>query len=275
MSADLSVAFPLDSYREAAIHLRRPFAPAAVNFKVQTQTGSKDNPSGGLIVAYIDMRLVVERLNLIVPHLWHDAYEPLADGKGLVCRLTVDGITRVDVGQADSERGGPKALYSDALKRAAVKFGVGVSIYALAQVHWRAGDGTGQTLKVTGQQKKRLNITDQGLATLRGGYAKWLERDHGFGEVLDHGDEPSAGGADSPPAPPAHVDPETGEIAEPNGAVTSDKGAPTDAELRTVMAELHWSTGKVNAKIAGAKTPAARTALSEQLSDELDSREAE
>jgi hypothetical protein len=278
VSVDLSAAgFPLDSYRDAAVHLRRPFAPAAVNFKVQTQTGPKDSPNGGLVVAYIDMRLVIERLNLIVPHLWYDAYEPLADGKGLVCALTIDGITRCDVGQADAERGGPKALYSDALKRAAVKFGVGVSIYAIAQVYFRAGDGSdGKTLRVKGQQKKRVEITDALERNLRTGYEKWLARtgEASFGPVLDHGDEAGAQGSGEAAGPPApeHVDPETGEIHE-NGATAPDNGAPTEKELRDMMGELGWSRGKVNAKFAGAKTPAARTALGEQLSDALDARE--
>lgn len=280
MSVDLFAAgFPLDSYRDAAVHLRRPFAPAAVNFKVQTQTGPKENPNGGLLVAYIDVRLVVERLNLIVPHLWADAYRPLEGGKGLVCALTIDGITRVDVGQ--SARGDdPKSLYSDALKRAAVKFGVGVSIYSLPQVWWKAGNGQNRTLEVKGQQKKGVYLADAGLAHLRASYATWLNN-HGeqsFGPVLDHGDRADLGEEQgtAPPAesPPAHVDPETGEVTSPsNGAADPENGAPTDAELRAIMGELGWSRGKVNAKIAGAKTPAARAALGEQLSDALDARE--
>jgi hypothetical protein len=48
--------FPVETYKEAARHLRRPFTQAAVKFKVQA-TWPKDNPTGGLIVAYIDARL--------------------------------------------------------------------------------------------------------------------------------------------------------------------------------------------------------------------------
>ncbi|RTH01947.1 Rad52/22 double-strand break repair protein, partial [Thermus scotoductus] len=43
------------------------------------------------------------------------------------CRLTILGITKEDVGEGDSL----KAAFSDALKRAAVKFGVSRYLYSL------------------------------------------------------------------------------------------------------------------------------------------------
>jgi hypothetical protein len=43
------------------------------------------------------------------------------------CRLTVLGVSKEDVGEGDSL----KAAFSDALKRAAVKFGVGRYLYRL------------------------------------------------------------------------------------------------------------------------------------------------
>jgi hypothetical protein len=76
----MSDEFPCDSFKAAARHLRRPFTPAAVRFKVQA-TWPKDKPTGGLIVAYIDARLVTERLNLVVPHLWADAYRPVGTAR--------------------------------------------------------------------------------------------------------------------------------------------------------------------------------------------------
>lgn len=189
--------FPVDSFREAAPHLRRPFTAAAVKFKVQS-TWPKDKPTGGLVVAYIDARLVVERLNLVCPHLWHDDYAP-APG-GLMCMLTVDGITRRDVGD-----GVGKALFSDALKRAAVKFGVGVSLYAIPQSFIGTQDGSAKEKR--SNKGPTLVLTDQGERTIRTRYAAWL-KDVGirsFGEPLDHGDvEGSQGDAEAetehPPA---------------------------------------------------------------------------
>jgi hypothetical protein len=181
--------FPIDSFRDAARELRRPFTTNAVKFKPQAKV-PKNNPTRTLCVAYIDARLVVERLNLVVPHLWHDEYEPL--GKHLICRLTVDGITRQDVGE-----GTGKALYSDALKRAAVKFGIGVSLYAVPQ-QWI--------------NEPVDYLSDAHVRTFRAAYGGWLDRAgrQAFGEPLDHGDvEGAQGDADAPT-----VDPQTGEVLE-------------------------------------------------------------
>jgi hypothetical protein len=192
--------FPVDSYKDAAPHLRRPFTAAAVKFKVQA-TWPKGNPTGALIVSYIDARLVVERLNLICPHLWHDEYEPTA--KGLMwCSLTVDGITRRDVGEGDG-----KGLVSDALKRAGVKFGIGVSLYATPTIMLKSGPH----LKPKGQgDRATLELTPAGESQVRQTYAAWL-KSHGtkaFGEPLDHGDVEGAQG-DAEVSEPAPVDPAT------------------------------------------------------------------
>lgn len=154
----------VDSFKKAAPILRRPFTPEAVRFKVQT---------GTLAVAYIDARLVVERLNTVIPHKWSDAYEP--DGKNMVCHLTVDGVTRSDLGSGYVGKG----LYSDALKRAAVKFGVGVSLYSIPS-----------TWLEQGHIAKNGTINANGLTFLRGRYKSWLTDvgNAAFGEPLDHGD---------------------------------------------------------------------------------------
>lgn len=172
---------PVDSYRDAAVHLRRPFTPAAVKFKIQS---TAKNNTLGLVVAYIDSRLVVERLNAVCPHLWHDEYQRV-DGGGLLCRLTIDGITRIDVGEAL----GPKALFSDAFKRAAVKFGVGVSLYAIPQRWVSTENGTAKAIR-TGKGDDSLAMTPDGQKHMRDQYAAWLKT-HGvqaFGRPLDHGD---------------------------------------------------------------------------------------
>lgn len=197
--------FPLDSFLEAAQHLRRPFTVEAVKFKVQA-TWPKDKPTGGLIVAYIDARLAVERLNLIVPHLWHDDYEALGQ-KHLICRLTVDGITRQDIGEGQG-----KGLYSDALKRAAVKFGVGVSLYAIPQMRLNSSDGSLKDART--RDGMTLALTPKGEQNVRDAYAHWLDR-HGresFGDPLNHGD---VAGAQGDVEVPADTAPEVEEIATP------------------------------------------------------------
>jgi hypothetical protein len=140
---------PVASFAEAAPYLRRPFTVAAVKFKPQQKLRNNST----LCVAYIDARLVIERLNLVVAGAWHAEFEPVPGGL-MWAHLTVCGVTRRDVGQGQG-----KALVSDALKRAAVHFGVGVSLYA----------APARTLP---GEVKYLNDTH--LEQLRGHYARWL-----------------------------------------------------------------------------------------------------
>jgi hypothetical protein len=179
---------------EGLTHLRRPFTKEAVRFKVQTVF---KEASGCIIVGYIDARLASERLNYVMGGRWHDEYEPLADGL-MLCRLTVDGVTRIDVGSGYKGKG----LYSDALKRAAVKFGVGQSIYAIPQItlfERESGKGEGKSGHIERFNTKNgpsLKLTDKGITALREGYQKWLDKVGiaQFGEPIDHGDvEDSAG----------------------------------------------------------------------------------
>lgn len=206
--------FPCASFKDAAQHLRRPFTPAAVKFKPQSVLG--DDGKGVLCVAYIDARLVYERLNLVTPHLWQHAFRPVGDGL-MWCDLTIDGITRPDVGE-----GKGKALASDALKRAAVTFGVGVSLYAIPQQRiWKDTQGGklvsiwSSGTKPNGKPKYDARIEDAGAAFLRDVYAHWLEAVgiKAFGEPLDHGDVIDAqGDADAERPVPDGVDRETGEV---------------------------------------------------------------
>ena len=177
---------PVDSFKEAAPILRQPFTADAVRFKVQTAF-PKEDPRRALIVAYIDARLVVERLNLVCPHLWHDEYEKVADG--MLCSLTVGGITRRDIGSGYQGKG----LYSDALKRAAVKFGVGVSLYSVPSIVLDKGRDLTET---TAGGKKTLKLEAGGQVTCRTKYRAWLDAvgTNIFGEPLDHGDTPDSVG---------------------------------------------------------------------------------
>jgi hypothetical protein len=100
-----------------------------------------------------------------------------------------EGVTRSDIGEGQGRSEGQqvKAMISDALKRAAVHFGVGVSVYALPQITLNADQPHVKKKKTP--KGDTLVLTDHGHAKLREGYAKWLtEKPHGFGEPLSHGD---------------------------------------------------------------------------------------
>jgi hypothetical protein len=230
--------FPVESFRDAARHLRRPFTPAAVRFKVQA-TWPKDSPQSGLIVAYIDARLVVERLNLLVPHLWHDAYRPVGQGQ-MWCDLTVDGITRTDIGE-----GVGKGLVSDALKRAAVKFGIGVSLYAIPKMVLKTADDCLKQKR--GPKGPTLELQPKGERVLRDMYEHWLDA-HGqraFGDPLDHGDVEGASGD-----PEDQGDPETTDARAPEGVDSRTGEITASAPEAADRAANARQRGLINARAA-------------------------
>ncbi len=111
--------------------LARPFAPDEVKAKPAVV---KDNRA--LAMFYVDARVIQDRLDETLGVAgWQDDYECLPEG-GVVCRLRLkigdEWITKVDVGspsEQPDEGDRRKAAFSDALKRAAVKFGVARYIY--------------------------------------------------------------------------------------------------------------------------------------------------
>lgn len=113
--------------------LAEPFSRNEVKFKPQSVKGNR-----ALAMAYVDARVVQDRLDDVLGvENWQDEYETLADGSvvcKLTCRLGDRWITKVDVGGPSEQPDGGdrvKAAFSDALKRAAVKFGVGRYLYRL------------------------------------------------------------------------------------------------------------------------------------------------
>ena len=78
----------------------------------------------------------------------------------LECRLTVCGVTRSDVGTVEpgSKAGSDtKDLYSDALKRAAVQFGVGAFLYRFPQVQARV-EKSGANWYITREAGAELSV---------------------------------------------------------------------------------------------------------------------
>jgi hypothetical protein len=91
-----------------------------------------------LAIAYVNARAIMDRLDdVLTPAGWQDEYQALADG-AVLCRLSLklDGewVVKCDVGgqsEQPDEGDRVKAAFSDALKRAAVKFGIGRYLYRL------------------------------------------------------------------------------------------------------------------------------------------------
>jgi hypothetical protein len=113
--------------------LAAPFELTEVKFKPQTVSGNR-----ALAVPFVDARVIQDRLDDVLGVMgWQDSYECLPDG-AVVCRLRIrlgkEWITKEDVGgqsEQPDEGDRRKAAFSDALKRAAVKFGIGRYLYRL------------------------------------------------------------------------------------------------------------------------------------------------
>lgn len=108
--------------------LTEPFPAGEVQWRVEALSKDKRR---AMVVPYVDARTVLDRLDEVLePGGWQDTYEVLeakAASYAVRCRLMVLEIAKEDVGEGDSL----KAAFSDALKRAAVKFGIGRYLYRL------------------------------------------------------------------------------------------------------------------------------------------------
>src|SRR4051794_22854898 len=274
---------------DAARDLRRPIAPDEVRFKVQAvrwtkRDGSDRVATAAQIVAYIDARTVVARLNLLFPGHWHAPTDALplemrltrrgADGALTPIRLTDQGEVKADdtlyyrcrlqIGEAAFEDvgagGDPKAAYSDAIKRAAVRAGIGESLYAMDTPWLRIGDAENQ-LRVNRAGKPYLD--DRTTRWLRSMYEAWLTRAGAiFGEPLPHAPAPTLPGAPETPAdeprtggpganahdgnPAAVSPPATPAAPAPSDGPAGDNGAAADAQTSDAvrrMAVAAHSTG--------------------------------
>jgi hypothetical protein len=136
--SDLVTADRLSPERRTARRLAVPFPVEAIRFKPQAVSGARALP-----VPYISARHVMDRLDEVVgPSAWQDEFFVLASGD-VTCRLSVrlgaEWVTKQDVGsQSEQPDDGDKmkAGFSDALKRSAVKFGIGRYLYTGRPLPW-------------------------------------------------------------------------------------------------------------------------------------------
>jgi hypothetical protein len=119
--------------KQLSLLLTSPFPADAVHWKPLAVKGNR-----ALAAAYLDARAVMQRLDSVFGVAgWRDRYE-LVNGGSVVCTLSVkvDGewIDKSDVGSPSEQPDDGdklKAAFSDALKRAAIKLGIGRYLYRL------------------------------------------------------------------------------------------------------------------------------------------------
>lgn len=186
--------------------LRRPYHTNAVKW---LPIGKASN-SGVMMLPHIDASLVIERLSDVAP-AWSETTEPVllnsnpADPMGLaqqspwICRLTVGGVTRCGYGQLDAmsaklDGKSWKAGESDALKRAALKFGIGSYLRAIPTIWLNKQVGGVEAFKSREWQGKTQfsGLTAAGKKHLRAEYEKVVKHasfvEH-YGEMIDYGDQ--------------------------------------------------------------------------------------
>jgi hypothetical protein len=110
--------------------LQEPFPSAYIEWKPQSV--SKDGKRA-LAAAYVDARRYQERLDLVCPG-WSSHIELAANGQVAKVAITIEGVTREDVGEASAEEANTvTTAVAQAFKRACAAFGLGRYLYFLPQ----------------------------------------------------------------------------------------------------------------------------------------------
>ncbi len=141
--------------------LRAPFTPDDVDFRLQS-TFNQGEKIKGIAIAYMDARLVQDRLDEVVgPENWSFDWQPMATKDNAVIAakgtLTICGVSKSDIGDCDAtERN--KASVSDAFKSAAVMWGIGRYMYGLRSSFCEV-EVRGQTKVIPAAEIKRLRAT--------------------------------------------------------------------------------------------------------------------
>jgi hypothetical protein len=141
--------------------LTRPFPvnlvevkPGSLNQEKTRAPGS--SPGQALALAYVDMRAYQARLDEVVrPDGWSVGYRTLGD-RAVICRLTVLGISREDVGEADPEDANAwTSAVAQSFKRACASFGLGRYLYSLPRL-WAEYDPQKKALKAPQKIVERM-----------------------------------------------------------------------------------------------------------------------
>ena len=108
--------------------LKQPVDPRLV----KTREGWTDRNGNRHMVEYVEWHTVADILDRVAPTWSHSVrgIVQIGDMVAVTCAITIDGVTRegVGTGTSDNETGIKKAEH-DALKRAAIKFGIARELY--------------------------------------------------------------------------------------------------------------------------------------------------
>lgn len=140
---------PARTLDEALPRLAKPFARSLVELRPSALTKDKTR---ALAAAYVDPRAYQTRLDRVVgPANWSVVYRETLSG--VVCRITLYGVIREDVGDWPEAASDPNRMTSAAMqafKRTCAAFGLGRYLYALPQIWADYDDAKRQIVDVAG-----------------------------------------------------------------------------------------------------------------------------
>jgi hypothetical protein len=138
------------------VQLAAEFPPEQVSWRVGSTNSDKTK---GLALAYIDSRDVMERLDEVcTPACWGDEYPVI--GQTTLCKISIkcgdEWVSKCDgAGSTDVEA--EKGQLSDAMKRSAVKWGIGRYLYGDRFKNvWVDIEPAGRSFKIKQSEYARL-----------------------------------------------------------------------------------------------------------------------
>jgi hypothetical protein len=123
--------------------LVEPFPPSDIEWRV-SRSGIKNDKVWATVVAYLTNRAIMERLDEVCgPANWRNEYRPWDLGSpGVLCGIAIkigdEWVTKWDGAEQPAEKGGMQLVavkggFSNAMKRAAVLWGIGRYLYDLPE----------------------------------------------------------------------------------------------------------------------------------------------
>lgn len=147
--------------------LCRPFAAEEIDWRIGSTTKDK---AKGMALAYMDARAVMDRLDGVCgAGGWQCNYA--VTGPIAVCNIGVrmpsgEWIWKADgAGATDVE--GEKGMLSDALKRAAVRWGIGRYLYEM-KAPWVVLEASGNSYRIPEAERKKLDQVHEDFCSSAG-----------------------------------------------------------------------------------------------------------
>lgn len=182
-----------------------------------------------------DRLLTVDPLWSWEPVAWTEAGTPMIDQQGgMWIRLTVCGVTRLGYGDAvgkNMSTSAVKEIIGDALRNAAMRFGVGLDLWAKSDLHVAPpakGEVLAERLRVAWNKlpellQVRIDITEQG----QGGYLAPGAEGRTLGQLVDGRIAELTPRNAPPPASTPVATPVAGQPSAPADAPAPGPGAVT------------------------------------------------